>query len=661
MGLSPHVLYSDLEDDLSRVMSKESLARMKAGETDWPGISYRERAATSLWSSLLKKIETGMTTETQQRALEKFLKVNEDCGNWRLKLDGCFGDDLLFGCFKRHLWRFWHNQRSYPLVDHYFDLLERGSLGPGASIGSPGGDFYTKLFDSRMSTTDNSLYYWYRRYIRGFAEWNNAEEIRRLQRGSPYVVEGNRLSFVPKNDDISRSICTEPTLNMFYQLGFGAILTSRLHKLWGVNLTIQQFKNRELARKGSWDGSFATIDLSSASDSISLSMLEQCLPRDFLSWLVKLRCPQSELPNGESVKLNMVSTMGNGYTFPLQTILFTAVVLSAMEMDGLAPVFPHGLAEGNFGVNGDDIVIPTRIYGKVTRLLKILGFNLNTDKTYAVGPFRESCGGDYFEGRNLRGVYIKSLSEPQDVYPVINQLNLFSARTGILLPNLVQRLLKRVRFLPVPRWENDDAGIKVPFSLAIRHIRVNRNTSAYMYAKWTPKRGPRISIRESTLHTPAGFKSREYNLSGLFLSFLQGAVNGRLDESLEGENSFYGHLPSFGGPRDRRSRGDLPKGGDREGMAKGDSSVVYGVRKELQDPGCLATIGLSPKRVRYCRKYSVCVGWDSEIISQWSQLSLRITSGPKSPEYLDREAIQLFAGWFDRSRWETAAYLNLFS
>lgn len=525
MGASPHALFSVLQKDLSHAIDPASFARIRSGEVDWPGISFRERASSSLMSSLLKKFEGGMTSETQRKALVKFEQVNTACSNWKLEDSELYGDDYLLGEFKKLLHGFWNRNNRLPLVDHPYDILERGNVGPGAAIGSPGGDFYTKLFSSRLSTTSSSLYFWYKRYTRSFAEWSNAELTRVLTYGEPSIVEGNRLSFVPKNDDISRSICTEPVLNMYYQLGFGNILQSRLKELWGINLTTQQFKNRELASFGSRTGQFSTIDLSSASDSISLPMLRWALPPDFLRWLEFMRSPVSELPDGRRVRLNMVSTMGNGYTFPLQTVLFTAVVLSAFRLDELAPIYPRGTSTGNFAVNGDDIIVPTRVTAKVLRLLKLLGFTVNADKTFVEGPFRESCGGDYFEGRNLRGVYVKRLRDPQDLYSVINQLNQFSTRTGILLPKTVQYLLKKVRYLPVPLWESDDAGVKVPFSVAKRHVRICRDTQSILYYAWTSTPPPRIRVGDWVLYTPRGFRRREFNSSGLFLSILQGSVN----------------------------------------------------------------------------------------------------------------------------------------
>ncbi len=530
MGSNPHALYSSLSEDLLPYLSKCQFEEIRAGAQDWPGMTSRQAAAASLVRSLLKKIETGMTPETQARALDKFLKVDNDCKEWVLRLDEQPYDDLLLGEFKRFIERFWRRKTpgyavDMPIVDSWLDVLHSGGVGPGSAIGSPGGDFYSKLFSSKLSVTDLSLYNWYKRYIRWFPDWRDAEISRTSSYGEPDVVTGNRLSFVPKNDDISRSICTEPVLNMFFQLGLGAILTSRLKDFSGIDLEVQQFKNRELARKGSLDGSFATIDLSSASDSIGLNMLRWALPKDFLSFLTKLRSPETRLPNGKLHVTNMVSTMGNGFTFPLQTVIFTCVVMSAMRLHGVVPVFPRGLCEGNFGVNGDDIVVPTGIAGKVLRLLHLLGFTANKDKTFVEGPFRESCGGDYHLGGNIRGVYIKRLRYQHDYFSVINQLNLFSTRTGILLPRLVQKLLGRVEFLPIPKWENEDAGIRVPWSLISRKMKVDRHTQSTLYFARVPVPPPRIRICDSALVVPRSFKRRIFNPFGLMISLLQGSVN----------------------------------------------------------------------------------------------------------------------------------------
>jgi hypothetical protein len=522
MGVIPHVLFKALSEDLSDQLGPDFIKSCDlTSNTFWPGISFKEAAGVSLRSALLKKLQTRMTKATRAAALSKFLAVNSGCRDWEMQLENTW-DETLINEVRKNLYDFWF-QNGFSLVDHHFDILARGRLGPGSSIKGGGTDFYTKLFSSPLSCPTSELYFWYNRYIASFPEWRNAESIRLLNYGEAHITQDNRLDFVPKNDDISRSICVETSLGMFYQLGFAAILNSRLTDFFGINLEDQQFKNRELARRGSVDGSFATIDLSSASDSISVNMLRAMLPPQFLRWLLKLRSTHSILPDGKREELHMISTMGNGFTFPLQTILFSSIVRAAFSLHGLAPVYPRGVEWGNFGVNGDDIVVPTAISRSVLRALHLLGFSPNPAKTFVEGPFRESCGGDYFNGRNLRGVYIERLDKSQDLYAVINQLNLFSTRTGILLPKLVQTLTKKVKYLPVPCHEADDAGIRVPFSL-IRNFKVDPDVQSIQYYARKPVVPLSLKIRESSLVIPPQFKSRIFNPSGLHICFLQRSV-----------------------------------------------------------------------------------------------------------------------------------------
>lgn len=520
MDVSPDALYSSLLTDL-RSYIDEGVLSLYRKRKDYPvGATTKEVAAISIARSLLKKYRYASNDARDSAALLKFLEVNKRSEEWELRLENSW-DETLFGELRLAIDKFW-NKDGNPLFEHHYDLLCKGQVGPGASIRGRGGDFYTKLFDSPLSCTDDHLYQWYKRYVRCFPEWSNAEETRHANYGN-HIAIGNRLDFVPKNDETSRTICIEPTLNMFYQLGLSWYLERRLLGRFGINLADQQFKNRELARRGSVDGSLATIDLESASDSISRRMLESVLPKDLFRWLERLRSPKTEVPGLGYIETGMVSTMGNGFTFSLQTMLFSCVVVACFRARGLTPRFPRGSDWGSFGVNGDDIVVPIGIYRDVVRLLSLLGFSVNKDKTFYEGPFRESCGGDYFNGRYVRGVYVKSLDTPQARYSVINQLNLFSFRTGVQLPHTVRHLLSTVKWLPVPRWESDDSGIRLPFFL-LQKPPIDRRTQSVVYHRWVPHRKV-IRIAESAIVVPRGSRPRKYNPSGLYLSFLQRSVN----------------------------------------------------------------------------------------------------------------------------------------
>lgn len=521
MGINPDALYKTLLSDLADEVGVDKLYLLQEFALA-PEATFREAACRSLMQALLKKFQPASSVSQDQAALLKFTKINNLCRLWTLHEDRNSRQDTLLGEFRRAVYEFW-NEGGYSLIDDPRQILDYGRVGPGASIGAIGGDFYSKMYSSPLTCTGRDLYFWYRRYVSNFPSWKDAEEFRSLHFGEAHVVAGNRLSFVPKNDKISRCICIEPSLNMFYQLGIGYILEKRMRTMFGIDMSTQPFKNRKLAFLGSTGWGYVTIDLSSASDSISNRMLEWALPQDFYKLLQKYRSPICELPGGSAVELNMVSTMGNGFTFPLQTMLFSCVVLAAMRMNGVNPFNPWGSFHGNWGVFGDDIIAPTAISRDVLYLIKALGFEVNEDKTFVEGPFRESCGADYFRGRDIRGVYVKRLDTVQDRIAVINQLNLFSTRTGIRLPRTVRFLVRSVPWTVVPPAENDSSGIKVPESLAV-HLPLSLETRSRIYYKFEPV-GRKIRIADSAIRVPRGSKPRLYNPSGLLISFLQRSIN----------------------------------------------------------------------------------------------------------------------------------------
>jgi hypothetical protein len=474
-------------------------------------------SAEGLQSCIFKKCITLVDPQAERRGLEKFLEVNGRCGLWTLQMSSD-RDKELVGEAKNFIYRFLLDSGLPSLT--FAHILNRGRMGPGSSILASGFDFYTKLFSSQLSTTRLLLDRAFRLFFDEDPRYRSAEILRRYSFGDPVVVPGNRLSFVPKSNDICRTICTEPSLNMFFQLGLGEWLAERLRSKVGINLSTQQFVNRRLARIGSRTDRFSTIDLSSASDSLSLGMVSEMFPRDFVAWLHLLRSPVSSLPfNGGTVNLNMISTMGNGYTFPLQTLLFTACVVSALRVSGIKPRFRKGRRLPNFAVFGDDIIIPTECLDDLLRLLHLLGFVVNSDKTFHKGPFRESCGGDYYRGRPVRPVYLRSLETPQDRCVAINRLNEWTAMTGIPLRNCVQYLIKTVPFRPVPLWENLDAGIRLPLSLAGR-LRKSRRYQSPIYRRWVAA-APQLKVTDEVI-VPRRARRRIFNPYGLWISFLRG-------------------------------------------------------------------------------------------------------------------------------------------
>jgi len=510
MGLSPDVLYRAVYDDVSPWCGMVD----EFQHVPFPGCSYKQYASSYLLHSVIRKWIPSDAREADAKAYEAFTEANNSCKDWffnpRWEID-----IVVLGEIRRILDDFFH-PGGKPLISSYFDLLKSGRPGPGVNIGAEGTSFYTKYLASPLSTTSLYLYEEYKNYSDWIPFLSEAECLRYEKFGSPSVVSGSRASFVPKTSKSSRMICIEPTLNMFYQLGLAAHLERRLGQYFGIDLARQPEVNHALAREGSISGKYSTIDLSSASDSISLRLCELVLPGWFFELLLVLRSRTCEVKS-KQVPLFMVSTMGNGFTFPLQTIIFSAIIKAVTNIFG-SPDF-------GWSCFGDDIICRREIFDRLVHYLALFNFKVNLNKTFSEGPFRESCGSDWFLGQPVRPVFCRKLDLPYDIMVTLNQLNDWSSYTGIPLRNAVRVLLKSLapKFRNfVPFDSSYDSGIRVPLALASGHS-YDGNLS-FVYKTWE-RRPSRLTISEGGVRSPDGFsKTLWFNPPGLYCSFLFGEL-----------------------------------------------------------------------------------------------------------------------------------------
>jgi hypothetical protein len=507
MGLSPVALYDALIKDVGHHVVEP----FSVHDSD---LSYKKFACSYLAKSLIRKWIPADTRTADAASYEKFTSCNKRCKDFELT----FGNemDFMLACEVRKILDEFLHPGGMPLISSYFDLISHGRPGPGVNVGANGTSLYSKYFASPLTSTSLFLYDMYRDYACWIPSFSEAEQCRYEKFGLPSIVKGSRLCFVPKTTAVSRMICIEPSLNMFYQLGLADLLERRLVSYFNIDIETQPLVNHRLSRLGSISGEFSTIDLSSASDLISLKLCEWLLPKWFFELLLTLRSHSMEY-NGKAVSLNMISTMGCGFTFPLQTIIFSAIlkaVANSLQISNKSP--------DSWSCFGDDLICKTEMFYRVNRLLSTFGFQVNPEKTFSEGWFRESCGTDWFHGQPVRPVFIKRLDRPHDFLVAINQLNEWTAYTGIMLYNTVQLLLRQVRpkFLNfVPLDSNNDAGIRIP--LAFINPKLNKNQS-FVY-KTNERRPASLKIGEQSIHTLDG-KELLYNPAGLYMSFLFGEL-----------------------------------------------------------------------------------------------------------------------------------------
>jgi hypothetical protein len=314
------------------------------------------------------------------------------------------------------------------------------------------------------------------------------------------VVPGNVLFTVPKKTDIDRCACKEPDLNMFLQKGVGNHFRDCLRRI-GINLNDQSI-NSSLARKGSVDGSLATLDLSSASDSVSSGLVALLLPECWHTLLDSLRSPVTII-DGEMHQNQMFSSMGNGFTFELESLLFYVLTRATCFFTGTS---------GKVSVYGDDIICPTAAAEPLIWVLSYFGFSTNEEKSFISGPFRESCGGHFHDGYDVTPFYVKApLRFLTDVIDVANKLRQWGhiPQLSILDPEVEIIWLWLKSYVPSHLWGGEDLSFKyqlvsndVPAQrLQPETKRMGTGTGGYLHwlnATWdrtTPSDGVQTSSR----------------------------------------------------------------------------------------------------------------------------------------------------------------------
>lgn len=252
----------------------------------------------------------------------------------------------------------------------------------------------------------------------------------------------NRLAVVPKSWKTDRTIACEPSGNLPLQLAFDNWSKERL-RMFGVDLA-SQANNQRLAYEGSLDGSLATIDMSMASDTVAYNLVMWLFPHDWANYLDVVRSPFYSAPWG-SGRYAKFSSMGNGSTFTVETMVFYAALKAVGSRKGIA--------------YGDDLIVETELVPALVRLLRFLGFVINEDKSHYTGSFRESCGVHFVNGTLVTPFTIKRFSDKRaDLHHNLNNLAAI-ADPGGELENLIVDMVRSHKLRYVPYNQASTSGI----------------------------------------------------------------------------------------------------------------------------------------------------------------------------------------------------------
>ena len=226
-----------------------------------------------------------------------------------------------------------------------------------------------------------------------------------------------------------------------------------------------QTRNQRLAKLGSLEHAkvrLATIDMKSSSQSFATQMVKVAfsMAPGWFDLLNRTRSPnwQCELRPREKLRgrYELIASMGNGFCFPLQMVIYAAAIEACYQ--------EVGIQRGTYGVFGDDIVVEQSVALLLIEFIRFLGIRTNTEKTFVFGPFRESCGADFWDGVNVRPYVLDSLPDTgQQLVKVANGIHrrtpfpLWGAWWGLWykLPQYARNTIR-------PFEGPDDAGLISP-------------------------------------------------------------------------------------------------------------------------------------------------------------------------------------------------------
>jgi hypothetical protein len=288
----------------------------------------------------------------------------------------------------------------------------------------------------------------------------------------PVLVEchSNRMERVPKNWKTDRTIACEPEGDLPLQLAFDTYAKRRLRR-FGIDLS-QQFLNQLLARHASVYDDFVTVDKKAASDTVAYNAVAWLFPWQWYCYLDRLRSPYYRGCFGKG-KYHKFSSMGNGSTFAIETLIFAAAC--------------HAVGSRHFCVYGDDVIIESEYYDDYLRLTRFFGFTINTEKTFVQGPFRESCGLDVFRGVDVTPLYLRHIDGRKAILcHLVNTVAQLAIPEGTLATYL-RRFVAEHKLPLVPFQDSSVSGVWIDPSTAHDQKILRSKRWIWRYKAYVPK------------------------------------------------------------------------------------------------------------------------------------------------------------------------------
>jgi len=298
-------------------------------------LSRRDYIATEFLS---KSDFLSVSNDPRVVALEKFSASELSCSRWNHRFLRLDSDPESISAQARTLLSRARGKIASVLGD--FDpqeFIDKVNWGPGATalLKRDSRLAYDK-FRLEVGMSSSCLRFWQGSlWDAAFPKWS-----------PPRVCMTAKVHTVPKTCKTDRTIIIEPGLNTFLQKGLGSMIRSRLTKV-GIRLNHQADLHQRIVPQIAKTGKLATVDFSSASDTICIELVRELLPPRWFSVLDIHRSDSVSLDDGSTLTLGKFSSMGNGFTFELQSLIFWALARSICDHSEFVSVY------------GDDVILPS--------------------------------------------------------------------------------------------------------------------------------------------------------------------------------------------------------------------------------------------------------------------------------------------------------------
>lgn len=346
----------------------------------------------------LKKVEIPCSNEREMAAIQRFKSIEGELAHEEES----------------------HFNRHDPILDLLASIITHNLFGcfDGSKLVCRHGPGVTA--DRLRSNERNRIRTWYTRSEPYFSSDLHAvpnygfyEELSALKFLEPSEELPVKVVFVPKTLKTPRVIAVEPSHVQYMQQGLMEHFVSKIesHPLTRMSIRFRdQSVNNDAARIASIDKRKSTIDLSDASDRVSWSLVKRIfrgLP--VLDYIDACRSRHAVLPDKTSLELKKFASMGSAMCFPMEALVFYILIQSGVHKKlGIRPSARSiENISRNIDIYGDDIIIPCGWLECVVTELEAFTLRVNRRKSFSKSHFRESCGGDFYNGVDVKPAYLR--------------------------------------------------------------------------------------------------------------------------------------------------------------------------------------------------------------------------------------------------------------